>query len=145
MVDAIRRAAAARHRDEAGVFTAMVAVLATALFLLVGVVVDGGRAIAAHEQATAEGEQAARAGADALSRPSLHTGPIVPDASAGVAAAEAYMVQAGHPGITSVSGNMVNVRVSSYPVPTTLMGLLGFSALSVGGQGSAQAVTRYGR
>lgn len=121
----------------------MVVVLAPALFILAGAVVDGGRAIAAHEAATAEAEQAARAGADALSGPSLRVGAISPEAQAAVAAAEAYMAQAGHPGTATVSGQNVSARVAPYKVPTTFLGLIGVSSFAVSAQGSATAVTRY--
>lgn len=124
-------------------FSAFLVLLAPALFLLVGLVVDGGQAIAAHQQATAEAEQAARAGADALSRPGLESGSIVPDASAAVTAAENYMAQGGHPGTVTVNGNAVSANVSTYPVTTTFLGLAGIRAFSVSGRGSAAAVTRY--
>jgi len=143
MVDAVRKAVAARRGDETGVFTAMVVLLAPALFLLVGLVVDGGQAVAAHEHATAEAEQAARAGADALSRPTLLKGTIAPDPQGAVAAAEGYMAQTGHPGTATVNGNTISADVASYPVPTTFLGLIGIGAFHVGAHGSAISVTRY--
>lgn len=129
--------------DESGLITAMAVILAGALFVLAGVVVDGGRAIASHEQATAEAEQAARAGADALAPGSLRGGDLRPSPLAAVAAAQAYMAQAGHPGTATVNGDVVAAHVAPFSVPTTFLGLIGLHAFTVSGTGSAVAVTRY--
>jgi Flp pilus assembly protein TadG len=129
-------------RDEAGVVTATLVVLLSALFILAGAVVDGGRAIAAHEAATAEAEQAARAGADALRVLSLRGGTIAPGARA-AAAAEAYMAETGHPGTASLGGDRVSAKVTPYEIPTTFLGLIGLKAFTVSGHASATAITRY--
>ena len=56
-----------RCGDDNGSFTVFIAVLALALFSLIGLVIDGGRAVAAQTTATGEAEQAARLGADRIS------------------------------------------------------------------------------
>jgi Flp pilus assembly protein TadG len=131
------------RRDEQGVLWIMMVVLCTALFALAGAVVDLGGAIAAHARAVGEAEQAARAGANALSADSLRAGGLQPDPSAAVAAAETYMTQAGHPGTAQVNGNIVTATVSPYQKATTFLGLVGIASFTITGHGAAQAVTRY--
>jgi Flp pilus assembly protein TadG len=131
------------RRDESGLITAMVVILVGALFVLAGAVIDGGSAIAAHESAIAEAEQAARAGADALSPSSLRGGGLAPDPNAAVSAAETYMAQAGHPGTASVNGDVVTAQVTPYQVPSTLLGLVGFKSFTISGSASARPVTKY--
>jgi Flp pilus assembly protein TadG len=107
-----------------------------ALFALLGLVVDGGRAMAARQAAQDEAEQAARAGAGALSVESLRSGQTDLDPQAAVAGAESFTLEAGHPGTATVAGGTVTVTVS-YPVPTAVLGLVGISSISVSATASA--------
>ena len=129
-----------RASAEAGQITAFVAVFAVALFALAGLVIDGGLALSAHRAAIDEAEQAARAGADALSASALRAGRVGVDPAAAVAAAEASMAAAGHPGRAWVAGNTVTAQVTSYRQPTVLLGIVGFGAFSVSGTASATPV-----
>ena len=129
-----------RARDEAGVITAFVAVFAVALFALAGLVIDGGLALSAQRGAIDEAEQAARAGADALSTSALRQGQIGLDPSAAIAAAEASMVASGHPGTAWVTGKTVTAEVTPYAQPTMLLGIVGFSHFTVSGTASATPV-----
>ncbi|MGQ0468006.1 MAG: pilus assembly protein TadG-related protein [Sporichthyaceae bacterium] len=100
-----------RPRDE-GSATLFVVVLAAALLAAAGLVVDGGYALAARQEAAATAEQAARAGADALARDGLRgTGPVRLDPAAASAAAHAYLAATGHTGTVTVSGQAVGVSV----------------------------------
>ncbi len=124
------------ERTDAGSLSAFAALLLVALFALSGLVLDGGTALAAHQAAANEAEEAARAGAGALSVDALRTGALVLDPSAAVAAAEAFTSSAGHPGTAAVTGGTVTVHVS-YQVPTAVLGIIGISSLTVSASASA--------
>jgi hypothetical protein len=119
-----------------GSIGAFVVLLLLALFALIGLVVDGGSAITAQQSAYNEAEQAARAGAGAVSVDALRSGLVRIDQSGAVAAAEAFTVAAGHPGIATVSGGTVHVQVH-YRIPTEILGIVGISSLPVSASASA--------
>lgn len=128
------------HRQD-GSITAFLAFFAVALFALMGLVLDGGNAMNAQQAAYDEAEQAARAGAGALSVDGLRAGSISIDTQAAIAAAEAYTVSSGHPGTASVADGKVTVNVR-YRIPTSILGIVGISTLSV--SATASAVNVYG-
>jgi Flp pilus assembly protein TadG len=117
-------------RLEEGSITAFVVVLLVALFVLMGLVVDGGSAFTARQAAADEAEQAARAGAGALSVDALRSGALQLDPHAAVVAAEAFTVAAGHPGTASVSGGVVTVSIR-YRINTVVLGIAGITSLPV--------------
>ena len=121
---------------DGGSVAAFVALLLVALFVLLGLVVDGGAALTARQAAQVEAEQAARAGAGAISVDGLRTGIVELDPAAAVASAEAFMASSGHPGTATVSGGVVSVRLS-YEVPTSILGLVGIDHLSVSASAAA--------
>ncbi len=125
-----------RCADQNGSVTAFVALLLVAVFALIGLVVDGGSALSAHQAADDEAEQAARAGAGALSVDALRSGSVQLDAGAAVAAAQAFTVAAGHPGTATVSGGVVSVHIE-YRLPTEVLGMFGISTLTISGSASA--------
>jgi hypothetical protein len=127
-------------RDESGVLTAYVAVLAVALLAIVGMAVDSGRAIAAQGLAAGEAEQAARAGAGQLSVQGLRDGQLYVDTSGAVKAAEAYTLLSGHPGTATVSNGIVTVRVVVV-VPTTILDIVGVQNIVVSATASASDVS----
>lgn len=119
---AIRRANVDRER---GSITVMTAVLAAALMLLVGLVVDGAARARALSRADAVAAEAARAAATAVDT----RGPTVTvDTTAAVRAAQAYLASAGVTGTVELVGTRtVDVTVTitgSHPVP--LPGASGF-------------------
>lgn len=100
-----------RPRDE-GTITVFVVVLTAALLAAAGLVVDGGYLLAARQDAGSTAEQAARAGADALARDSLHTGgPLRIDAGAAHAAVAEHLAAAGRTGHAEVTADAVTVTV----------------------------------
>ncbi len=119
-----------------GSLSAFVALLLVALFALVGLVVDGGAAIAAHQAAVDEAEQAARAGAGALSVSALRSGVLSIDEHTAVTTAEAFTSAVGHPGTASVSGGTVTVTVR-YRIPTAILGIVGIGSMPVAATASA--------
>ena len=132
------------HSNDDGSISAFVLLLLVACMALLGLVVDGGSALAARQSAADEAEQAARAGAGALSVDALRSGSLQLDPSAAVAAAESFASVAGHPGTASVAGGVVTVRIS-YRIPTEILGIVGITSLPVSAVASAvdvRGVTR---
>jgi len=125
-----------RVRDVSGGISAFVALLAVALLALLGLVVDGGAQVSAQQAASVEAEQAARAGAGAISVDALRAGSVTVDVQQAVATADAFTVEAGHPGSTSVDGNSVTVLVQ-YRIPTEILGIVGISSLPVSASATA--------
>ena len=121
--------------DQASI-SAFVVLLMVALIALLGLVVDGGRAMTARQSAQDEAEQAARAGAGALSVDALRSGQLVLDQQTAVTDAVNFTVQSGHPGRATVSGDTVTVTVS-YGVPTDVLGIVGVSSLPISATASA--------
>ena len=122
--------------NEAGSLTAFVAVFCLTLFILVGVVVDAGRAVAARSAAMADAEQAARAGAGQVSVGSLRSGEVVIDPASAMRAADAYLVSVGQMGTTTVVGQMVTVHIAA-EIPTTILGLVQINSIAISVTASA--------
>jgi hypothetical protein len=123
-------------RGDDGILSAFVALLLVALFVLVGLGVDGGSELVAHQAAVAEAEQAARAGAGAISESGLRRGVVTLVPGEAVARAEWFTLSAGHHGTASVHGKTVTVSVS-YRIPTAILGLVGVTSLPVSATASA--------
>jgi Putative Flp pilus-assembly TadE/G-like len=119
-----------------GSVSAFVVLLLVALFVVMGMVVDGGSALAAHQSAVDEAEQAARAGAGSLSVDALRSGSLQLDPQAAIASAEAFTVASGHPGAATVSAGVVTVSIH-YRVPTSVLGIVGIGTLPVSATASA--------
>ena len=78
-----------RRSDHRGQVTVFVAGASLGLILVAGLAIDGGRILAGRERAFDEAQEAARAGADALSPGALRVGSSsVVDPSAAVTAAQ---------------------------------------------------------
>ena len=125
---------------EDGQFLAMMVVFMTMFLALAGLVADGGRYLDATQAATAEAQQAARAGAGSLDVGRLHAGVVALDPATAAAAAERFMASAGHPGTAWVVGNTVYAQIR-YRRPTQLLGIIGVSNLQVSVTQSASDVT----
>jgi Flp pilus assembly protein TadG len=124
---------------EVGSLTVFVAVIAVALFALIGLVVDGGRAVAAQSAAAGEAEQAARLGADQISLGAIRSGTVAIDSSAAARAAAAYLRAAGATGVVTVSGQTVKVHIESFE-PTVILGIVGVERVAVSASASATFV-----
>jgi Flp pilus assembly protein TadG len=133
---AVRTAAA-----DDGAVTMFVVLITVALLLMAGLVIDGGYALAARQEASNTAEQAARVGADALSRDSLRAGGRARvDPAAAAAAARGYLATVGHGGEVEVAGDTVtvSVRVSER---TAILSAVGISAITVTGSATARGLT----
>ncbi|MGD0378811.1 MAG: pilus assembly protein TadG-related protein [Acidimicrobiales bacterium] len=128
------------ERDrEQGSFTVFLAVLAVALFVLLGLVIDGGRAVAAQGAASGEAEQAARLGADQISVDAIRAGVVSIDPAAAVKVADAYLRAIGRPGVVTVVGQTVSVNVKSSE-PTVILGMIGLEQIGISATASATNV-----
>jgi hypothetical protein len=126
-------------RDEAGTVTAFVVIFTFALFLLAGLVIDGGLTLGARVQAIDEAQAAARAGAQAVDIALFRsTGEIVLDAAQAKGDAQSYLAATGHTGTVRVNGDEVDVTVS-ITQPMQILGIGGIGSLTVTGRGSATA------
>jgi Flp pilus assembly protein TadG len=123
-------------RDEAGSLAAFVAVLATGLLVLVGLVVDGGRALATRHAAMDVAEQAARVGADQLSVDSLRSGAFQIDPGAAADAVDRYLAATGMTGTVDVTDGAVIVHVTS-DSPTTILRMIGIEGIAMSATASA--------
>ena len=130
------------HPDcrERGSITAFSVLMLVAVFVLMGMVLDGGSEISAHMSAVNEAEQAARAGAGALSVNALRSDSLQLDDRQAVAAAEDFTVASGHPGTAMVVGQTVTVEIQ-YRVPTAILGIVGIDSLPVSVSASAVDVS----
>lgn len=126
-----REAAVSREKPaDDGSITVFVVVITTALLAMAGLVVDGGYALAARQEAGSLAEHAARAGADALDRDSLRAGgPLRIDPSAAEAAAIRYLDSRGHTGQVAATGDAVTVTVR-VTRPTAVLSALGIDTLT---------------
>ena len=117
--------------NDTGAAAVILVLLTPVLFALAGLILDGGRAIAARQRAADLAEQAARAGVDALDVTALRaTGADTIDAASARAAACRYLATAAPgAGCTVVTGtNTVTVEVTTR-TPTVLLGLIGVNSL----------------
>ena len=136
----VRMSPDGRQRDsEQGSFTVFLAVLAVALFALIGLVIDGGRAVAAQGAATGDAEQAARLGADQISVQAIRSGVVSIDPAAATRVAEAYLRAVGSPGVVTVVGQTVSVKIQSAE-PTVILGMIGLAQIGISASASATNV-----
>ncbi len=128
-------------RHDEGSLTIYVTLLAVALLALIGLVVDGGTALAATRTATDVADQAARAGAGAVDPGDLHDGQVRLNPPAAIAAARSYLASAGMPGRVTVQANEVTVSIS-FEEPTTFLGIIGIDHIDV--HATARAIDVHG-
>ena len=132
------------ERDRGAVMFWVVPIM-VGLIAMAGLIVDGGNAIAAREQAADVAQQAARAGADALSPTALHdSDPADLSANPGAArvAAQRVLDTAGISNPTVVvSGDSVTVSVTVHE-KTQILSAFGLNNIS--GSASSTAVALHG-
>lgn len=118
----------------------MMVVMVVALLFFAGLVLDGGRLLAARREVADVATGAARAGAQAMSMDAFNRhGDTRLDADAARAAASAYLAAAGVGGDIQVSDAQIQVSVQR-PTPMLMLAMLGIRAKTVTGTGSAELV-----
>lgn len=139
---AARRRPSGWHRAtddaERGSLTLFTAILAVALIVMAGLVVDGTGKLRAARTADGIAEEAARAGADSLNAAAARAGrPVLVDPRAAVAAAHRYLSAAGVSGTVSIVGpTEIAVSVTVHR-PTAVLGLIGITSWTVTGHATA--------
>lgn len=128
-----------RVDDQSGVLTAFLAVLAVGLFALAGLVIDGGRALAARQQASTEAEQAARFGAEAVSETALRLGTVQLNPVLARQDALFYVYQIHAHGTVIATTTTVTVTID-VDVPTTILGIVGIRHVAVSATASVSDV-----
>jgi hypothetical protein len=132
-----RRRHRAKSAGDSGQITAFVVVMATALILLAGLVLDGGLTLAARERALNLAQEAARAGAQGINLATYRqTGNLVLSAPLATADAQRYLASTGAQGTVQVTGNTVTVTVT-ITQPMQILDAAGLSAITVHATASA--------
>ena len=127
-----------RLADDGGQVTAFVVVFTVALVFVAGLVVDGGALLTTKRCAINTAEQAARAGAQALSIDDIRaTGAQTLDPDRAAAAAHDYLGAVGHRGTVAVDGGRVTVTVA-IPRRPLILGIGGLRTVTVTGQATAR-------
>lgn len=132
--------ALSRLRGDDGQVTAFVVVMATALIMMIGLVLDGGLTLAARERALGEAQEAARAGAQAVNLAvyrqdgSLSLNP----AQAG-ADARSYLAGIGAAGTVTATAGQVTVTVTAVQ-PMQILSAAGLGSVTVHATASAVPV-----
>lgn len=130
-----------RPRDEAGAVFSVWTVFALAgvFVLMLGLVYDGGNVIDERIEAKRVASQAARAGADALSQPSVLNGEEAIDPAAAAARGHEIIARAGWSGTVTVTGDQVHATVTGHS-PNQFLGAVGIGSFAVHEEGSAVAI-----
>ena len=134
-----------RRRDERGSITVWLALASFVMMFLVGLAVDLGGQVHAHERAHDVAAQAARAGGEEVSGGTAIQGrTLTIDPAAARAAAQRYLDAAGVTGTVAITnGDTITVTVDDSYNPRFL-GLLGIDRLDVSGTATARLVRTLG-
>ncbi|HET8616195.1 MAG TPA: Tad domain-containing protein [Actinomycetales bacterium] len=134
-----------RARDERGSITVWLALASFAMIFFVGLAVDLGGQVHAHERAHDVAAQAARAGGEQVNGgPAIQGTGLTVNPAAARAAAQRYLDQAGVDGTVMVtSSDTITVTVhDSYD--SQFLGLIGIHRLEVTGTASAHLLRTLG-
>jgi Putative Flp pilus-assembly TadE/G-like len=127
--------------DDRGQVTAFVVGVMLGLWIFIGIVVDGGLALAAKVRTMDAAQEAARTGAQHLDLAALrHENTKRLDAEKAVRAARAYVTATGDAARVTVHGDTVTVHVTHH-LHTQILQLAGLGELTITATGSAHAHT----
>ena len=134
-----------RERDERGSITIWLALSSFVMIFLVGLAVDLGGQVHAHERAHDLAAQAARAGGEEVEGGTAIQGrDLTIEPAAARAAAQRYLQTAGVSGtVTLTNGNTITVTVRDTYEPRFL-GLIGINKLDVTGTATARLIRTLG-
>ncbi len=128
------------NRDQQGAVTVFVTIMTVALLAVAGLVVDGGRILAARREASNVAESAARAGSQALDVTVLRAqNRVVLDPARAQNRASDYLTGVGYMGDVTADTERVHVTVTIHR-PTLLLGPVGVGDFTVIGAGDATPV-----
>lgn len=126
-------------RGENGSIGVFATVITLALVLVAGLVLDGGRLLAARRQVDDIAANAARAGAQALDETSLRSGGTTVDPVAGRDAVAVYLAATPATGTARITADTVTVD-ARLAVPMLLLGMAGVGTTTVAARRQARAV-----
>lgn len=126
-------------RGEDGSIGVFATVITLALVLVAGLVLDGGRLLAARRQVDDIAANAARVGAQALDETSLRSGGTTVDPVAGRDAIAVYLAATPATGTARITGDTVTVD-ARLAVPMLLLGMAGVGTTTVAARRQARAV-----
>lgn len=131
------RGSSRRRMGERGSTSLFFAGVAMALFMVVGLVVDGGGMIKATQEADQIAQQAARQAGQAVSADSIVQGDrkVTLDPAAAKAAGSKYIAAAGATGSVTISGDKIRVQ-TNYPYRPLFLSIVGIGSLTA--EGSAE-------
>lgn len=133
-----QRLRALSANGDRGSVSLLAVIVALGLIVMIGLVYDGGRALAARAQATGIANEAARAGADQLDTAYLRaTGITRLDPGAAHTAAADWIAAAGHTGTITASTTEVTVTVT-IETPTQLLTAVGIGSITVDAEATAR-------
>jgi hypothetical protein len=134
------RTSGRQFRQDDGQVTAFVVVMALALVLVIGLVLDGGLTLAARERALDEAQEAARAGAQAVNLTAYRQdGTLVLTPAQAAADADAYLASIGADGTATATTDSVTVTVTIVQ-PMQILSAAGLHAVTVHATASAVPV-----
>ncbi|MFI1502656.1 TadE/TadG family type IV pilus assembly protein [Streptomyces platensis] len=135
-----------RWHDDRGSMSVFFAVATLAVLLVMGLLVDGGKALNAANHATSLAQEAARSGGQQLDAAQAIQGTaITVDPNAAQAAAEDYLAHNGVQGDVNVTDNGRTLHVTVHSTYRTLFGsLIGKSSIAVTGTAKAHLQTHAG-
>jgi uncharacterized membrane protein affecting hemolysin expression len=125
--------------DSDGSISVFVVIVTAALLLAAGLVLDGGRLLAARRQADDIAGNAARAGVQAVDEHALRLGDPIVDPIKGHDAVLAYLATTPATGRARISDEAVTVTVR-LPVQMLLLGVVGVDGATVTATRQARAV-----
>jgi Flp pilus assembly protein TadG len=130
---------AATGAGQDGFVTVFTVIIVVALFVLAGLVFDGGRAMDGRVTALDEAQEAARAGAQQIDLPTFRaTGTAILNDNAAVTAAENYIAATGDSGTATVTGDIVTVTVTHIE-PTEILSMIGIGSFTENATATATA------
>ena len=129
-----------RQHSERGSVSVYVVIIASALMLMAGLCVEGGRVLNTRATMADQAEQAARVGVQQLSMDKLRSSGVAStDPSAATSAARSYLARTGDAQTSTVKASTDRVSVTvERDVPTTMLRLVGIPSIHVSVTGEAR-------
>ena len=135
-----------RRRREGGSVSIWLVTTGFAMIVLVGLAVDLGGQVHAQQQARAVAGQAARAGGQQLQGgPAVRGDAARTDTTRAATAARAFLASAHVTGTVAVTGGTTVTVTTTDTYPTTFLGVIGISTLTVTGHAQARSGSRRAR
>ena len=128
-----------KHAEEGSV-TVFVTVFMLALLVVAGLVIDGGRMLAARREVANVAESAARAGAQEIDTGAARTSAMVQlDPVAAQRTATSFLAASGYDGTVTVQANTVHVKVTATR-RLFILGIAGMRDATLTAKGEARGV-----